>query len=301
VHQHFWDLENKPHGVFYPWLKGPTQSESHMGGDLDSIRTNYLIEHYLEDTKDLNVVRSVHVQAECGDDKAETNWLTSIAELHGFPHAIVARANLADDNIEETLAYYTRHPAVKGIRHLLNWDDDNEKIRFADRNFLNDESWIKNFHLLEKYGFSFDLHCWYTQFDEAIELIKKYPKVLFILDHTGLPKGYLDPTPEALQGWKDAMERIAAYPNVVVKLSGLSMTHHNVTPEVFSPLIKYTVQIFGANRCMFASNFPVDKMQGSYSNLLNTIQESLKHLPIDDQKKIFHDNAIRYYRLDENM
>jgi len=298
VHMHLWDLENRPDGVFYPWLKGSTQDKSHMGGDLDSIRKNYLLEDYLADIKDLNVIKSVHVQAECGDDKAETTWLANVAKNGQYPHAIVARANLADENIEDILAHHSKHSSVKGVRHLLNWDDHNEGIRAADRDYLKDERWNKNFALLEKYNLSFDLHGWYTQFDDAIQLIKQHPKTQFILDHTGLPKGYLDPSEDALQGWRNAMTKISKYPNVAVKLSGLSMTHHNVTVDTFKPLIVFTVQTFGVDRCMFASNFPVDKMQGSYKNLLTVIKESLQDFSYEDQKKIFHDNAIKIYRLD---
>lgn len=79
AHQHFWDLDN----LSYGWLKGPNQVDVHLAGKLDPIRKNYLLGDYLEDTKHQNVVKSVHLQAECGDRLGETKWLQSLADKHG--------------------------------------------------------------------------------------------------------------------------------------------------------------------------------------------------------------------------
>jgi len=294
---HLWNLSEKPCGVFYPWLSGPKQAKSHIGGDLNQIRKNYLIDDYLSDIQGSNVVKSVHVQAECGDDEAETTWLTQVSKSHGFPHGIVARADFYDPNIEKKLLFQSQNPKVKGVRYLLNWDADPSLCMAEKGGEMNDPKWRETFKLLQKFNFSFDLHIWPLQVNDAIDLISAFPDTQFVLDHTGLHKGYLDPSPEAFEQWKTSLQKLSKFPNVVMKISGLSMTHHSPNVETFKPFILESIKIFGVDRLMFASNFPVDKMQGSYKNLVNVTKECLKDLSKDDQKKIFHDNAVKYYKL----
>jgi len=299
-HMHLWDLETKPFGTFYPWLKGPTQSKDHIAWNaekFETIRKNYLLENYKQDTKNHHVVKSVHVQAECGDSQSETKWLQSLANEHGFPHGIIAHANLSDKNVDELLQFHSQFKNVRGIRQLLNWHEK-ENLRFCDRgDYLRDPAWWKGFALLEKYNFSFDLHIWHTQSDDAVNLATAFPHIQIILDHTGLPMGYLDSSSVAIDQWKHGLTKIAKCPNVTLKLSGLSMTHHVVTVENFKPLILAAIHIFGVERCFFSSNFPVDKINTTYDNLFNVFKECVKDFSVDDLKKLFHDNAQRVYRL----
>jgi len=294
-------LENKPFGCTWEWLKGPHQIEGHMAAkdseSMKKMKTSFGISTYLEDIKNNNVVKSVHVQAECSNAKGETEWLQSIADAKGFPHGIVAYANFADDDVDQLLEFHSKFKNVRGIRKLLNWDDEKASLRVPEKDYLKDPKWRKGFALLAKYNMSYDLQIWYTQMDDAFELAKEYPNIQIILNHTGLPMGFLDPSENAIQGWQNGMKKLAQCPNVVVKISGLCMTYHDVNLKNFKPLIDFTISCFGVERCMFASNFPVDRLNTTYDNLFVVFKECVKDLPADHQKKLFHDNAIKYYRL----
>jgi len=301
AHFHLWDIEGGPMNTHWPWLKGPNAIKSHIAGDEEKVtktlKHNYLIQDYLNEIKDQKVVKSVHVQAECGNPRGETEWLQSIADKHGYPHGIVAHANLAEHDLDHLLAHHAKFKNVRGIRQLLNWSDTRNDIRFAEKDFFQDPNWRKGYALLEKYHFSFDMHIWYFQMDAAAELIKAHPNIQVILDHTGMPMGYLNPTSEALEGWKAGMKKLAQLPNVACKLSAIAMMYHDVNVENFKPLIRFAIDTFGVDRCLFASNFPVDKMNSTYNHLFDTYKRCVSDLPHSDQKKLFHDNAVKFYRL----
>ena len=93
------------------------------------------------------------------------------------------------------------------------------------------------------------------------------------------------------------MRELAAAPNVVVKISGLGTVDWNWTLESIRPFVLQTIEAFGIPRCMFASNFPVDKLYGDFDTLYAAFREITKHFSLDERQMLFHDNAARYYRL----
>jgi len=290
AHHHLWNLED----LKYSWLYGPKQQQIHLAGNLDSIRTTYTVKDFIEDNKNQHVIKSVHVQAECDDEIGEAKWLQSLANEFGFPHAIVAHGNPAAPNFRETLDVYRTLPNVRGIRQLLNWHDTQPKLRVCEENFLKNEQWIKGLELLAEYGFSFDLQVWQHQLSEAADLVALADKIQFILNHTGFPFSRGE---EAFKEWKEGMEKIAKNPNIAVKISGLGMTDHHWTVDSIRPYVITTIQIFGVDRSMFASNFPIDKLLSDYDTLYNAFKEIVKDFSQADIQKLFHDNACRYYRI----
>jgi len=289
AHQHFWDLDN----LKYEWLKGPHQTNAHPAGDLAPIRRNYFLDDFKEDTKNQNVVKSVHVEAACANIVEETKWLQSLADCHGFPHGIVAHADLSSPDLRTLLDEYKKFPNVRGLRQLLNWSEDPAK-RATQKDLLKEEAWFKGLQLLEEYGLSYDLQVWQHQLSEAAALLAKVPNIQIILNHTGMPT---ERTNAVYQEWKEGMKKLAELPNVAVKISGLGMTDHNWTVESVRPYVITTIQVFGVDRCMFGSNFPVDKLLGDYDTLFNAFKEITLEYSANDQQKLFHDNAIRFYRL----
>jgi len=299
AHMHLWDLDSEPFGNTYGWLLGPKAIQSHLAGSgerLQKMQTTYLLNDYEEDAKNLNIVKTVHVQAECDNSRGETEWLQNIADNHGKPQGIVAHCNLAKEDVEDNLKFHCQFHNVKGIRQLLNFEDKNSNLNFCDRgDYLTDPNFLRGFALLEKYHLSFDLHVWYHQMKDVATLADRFPNIQIIVDHLGCPKGYLDPSLDSKKGWKEAMELMSKRPNVAVKLSGLWMT---LQPEEFEEYLHYVIGIFGVNRCIFASNCPVDKMNAkTLENLVNEYKRSLRNFSFEEQKKFFHDNAIQFYRL----
>lgn len=222
----------------------------------------------------------------------ETAWLQSVAdapESGGIPHGIVAFANLADENVEALLAAHAEFSNLRGIRHILNRDPD-----IADRDYLADDRWCDNFSLLHKHGLSFDLQIYFPQMTAAAGLARRYPGTQIILNHAGMPH---IPGAEGFAGWQDGMRKLAACDNVAVKISGLAMTDHEWTTEGIRPIVEATIEIFGVERCMFGSNFPVDGLYSTFDTIWNAFKTLTQGFSESERVAMFHDNAERFYRL----
>jgi len=294
AHHHLWDLEAHR----YPWLSPETR---HPAGDLTPICRSYRLADFLEDARDQELVKSVHVQAEIdrADPVRETAWLQRVADdpaSGGFPHAIVAFADLADPEVEAVLEAHARYPNVRGIRFLLNYEEDAPLYCATTRgDWLTDPQWRQGYALLEKYRLSFDLQIFWQQMADALDLASAFPNIQLILNHTGLPRSR---EPDYVANWRQGMRTLATAPNVAAKISGLAMFHHNWTPEVIRPFVLDTIEIFGPERCLFASNFPVDRLQSSYDALWQAFDQITADFSEPERRMLFHDNAIRYYRLE---
>jgi predicted TIM-barrel fold metal-dependent hydrolase len=290
THHHLWDLTNN----YYPWLSDNIKTI--WIGDYSSIRQDYLVKDYLEDCKNQNVVKSVHLQAlwDPSDPVGETRWLQQCYDKCGYPDGIVAYANFAEPNVEEVLKGHCEYPNVKGIRKDLNWHD-NPLYRFTERpDYMTDEQWLKGLALLEKYNLSFDLQIYSHQMREAAKVVERFPNIQFILTHAGMP---IEQSEKGFNFWRENIKQLASLKNVAVKISGFGMFDKNWTVESIKPFVLNTIEIFGVNRCMFASNFPVEKMFSSYDKIFDAFKEIVKHFSLEDQIKMFHDNASRYYKL----
>ncbi|MGH6943975.1 MAG: amidohydrolase family protein, partial [Geminicoccaceae bacterium] len=239
----------------------------HPAGDLGPIRQSYRIADFLHDARRQDLAESVHLQAEMDDPLAETAWLQEVADGpgHSFPHAIVAYANLADPGVEAVLERHCRHRNMRGIRYMLNHEDKEPLYCAASRgDWLRDETWRRGYALLERYRLSFDLQIFWHQMADAADLARACPGVTMMLNHTGMPR---KADADYVQGWRRGMRALAREPNVAAKISGLGMFHHDWTAETIRPFVLDAIEIFGADRCMFASNFPVDKLSCDYDAL----------------------------------
>jgi len=249
------------------------------------------------DAKSQNVIKFVHIQAECEDPIGEVQWLQKQADEHGVPSGIVGWAHLSENikQLEEKLDIYHHCHNVRGIRQLLNWHDD-PSLRFTDKgDYMVNDVWQKGFALLQRYNLSFDLQIYAAhQADQAIKLAKMFPSLLLILNHTGMP---VDRSEEGIELWKKNMTKLSKAPNIVVKISGLGMVDHHFTSESLSPFILHTISSFGVNRCMFASNFPIDKVVSSYDKVWSDFKECVHNFSQAEQHKMLCTNAIKYYRL----
>ncbi len=298
THHHLWDLEHNS----YPWLK---RDVGHFAGDYSKIRRSYLIANFQADAASLpkgwELVKSVHVQAEWDHDAdpvGETVWLQRVADstgAKGMPNGIVAFADLADPRVEDTLARHAQHKNWRGIRHMLNHSRDNARLNFTPRgDLMADKQWRAGYRLLSRFDGSFDMQLWPWQLEAAARLTGDIPDVRVVLNHTGLPYAR---DAAALRQWREGMTALAARPQVACKISALGMAHRGWTTEFIRPLVEETIAIFGAARCMFASNFPVDSLTSSYAQVWHAYDDITSKLPASDRQKLFHDNAVKYYRL----
>lgn len=288
-HHHLWDIKTN----YYPWLSD--QIKPAAFGEYLPICKNYLIDDFLEDAKNQNVVKSVHLDV--GYDPAnpvgETAWLQEAADKHGFPHGIVGYADLSQPDVVELLDRHKQYPNFRGIRQSLNYHPDSAKTYLSRPGVSRERQWRKGFALLSSRNLSFDLQIYYPQMKESYDLAKDYPDTQIILNHTGMQ---LD-GPEHFGAWRKGMAKLSQAPNVACKISGLGMGDRQWTPESIRPYVLTAIDTFGIDRCMFASNFPVDKLFSSYDAVFNAFKEITKNFSDNDRGKLFYSNAEKYYRL----
>jgi predicted TIM-barrel fold metal-dependent hydrolase len=289
AHHHLWELSK---GYKYPWLQD-RQSGEGMLGDLRPIVRDYELQAYRADVGNYDLVKSVHVEAVPIDGSAETRWLQGISADGGLPSALIGRVELHRSDAESLIADQCNYSAVRGIRHIINWHE-NPRLSFTDHHYLEDSAWLAGFKLLRKYHLSFDLQIYPGQMDAAASLAAHNPDTLIILNHTGMP---VDRDEAGFAVWRAGMKHLAAQPNVVAKISGLGMVDHNWSEATIRPLVLETIEIFGAERAMFASNFPVDRLYSTFDALYGAFERIVGAFSETEKAKLFHDNAIRLYRL----
>ncbi len=292
AHAHFWDLEAQ----YYPWLRD-SEPIPFRYGDYSKIRGNYLPEDYRRDSQDFTVVGMVHVEAEHDprDPLGETRWLSRLTARTGLPSACVGQARLDSGDLAEVLAAQAEFPLLRGIRHKPAAVDDPRDERRGAPGSLDDAAWRRGYARLSHHGLSFDLQTPYWHLDAAAELAADFPETQIIINHTGLPA---DRSAEGLAAWRTALEMVAAQANVALKISGLGLPGRPWTVADNGPVVRDAIAIFGVARCLFASNFPVDSLVADYRTIFSGFREITADFPPGDIGKLFHHNAVRFYRLD---
>jgi predicted TIM-barrel fold metal-dependent hydrolase len=159
---------------------------------------------------------------------------------------------------------------------------------------MSDPAWRRGFAALGTHGLSFDLQAPYWHLREAADLARAFPGTTIILNHTGLPA---DRSKAGLGAWRDALAAFAANRNTAVKISGIGLAGGAWTVEANGPVVLTAIEVFGVDRCMFASNFPVDSLTGDFDTIFDGFRRIVAHLPERDQRRLFAENAARYYRV----
>ena len=291
THHHLWD----PTSNKYDWLVAPGH---------EIFNHVYLVDDYISDFKKLNIIKSIHVQAEINKSETiyETEWLQNISNSNSstntfnFPNAIIGFADFLDSDVEKILEQHLKTANFRGIRHILNFDKNNKNISHASMDYLKEETWLKNFSLLSKYNLSFDLSILLNQVNDAAKLISNESNTLFIINHTLSPK---DVTENSMEAWLSGIKLLSSFDNVVVKLSGFGEFNSKWTEETIRPLILNTIDNFGEDRCMFGSNFPVDKFLSSsgYFDYWNAYFNIVSDFTDNEKDKIFYQNAEKFYKI----
>jgi predicted TIM-barrel fold metal-dependent hydrolase len=291
AHHHLWDLKAN----YYPFLSDKPEPHFFLG-DYGAIRRNYLPADYLGDSKGHNVLTTVHCEAEMDRNRqvAETEWLTEVNARHGFPGAIVAHAWFHTDNAEEILAAQAKFPLVRGIRSKPVTSLTPGTGVPGAPGTMQDEKWLRGFALLEKYSLSWDLRVPAWHLAEAAEVARQFPKVPIVLNHTGFP---WDRSEEGLATWRRAMEAVARQPNVHVKVSEFGLKDAAWDYESNRRVVLETIEIFGIERCLFATNFPVAGLRIDYDTLVRSLSRMLADRSPADRDRFFWKNAASFYRL----
>lgn len=293
AHHHIWDLEHHR----YPWLE-PGTLVNHRYGDYSAIKHTYLPRDFVRDTTGSRVVASVYMEAEWdpADPIGETRYIHQQHELTGVPTAMVAQAWLDAEDAEQVLRRQAEFPLVRSVRHKPGGPSSPAEVAAGVRSLMSDERWRAGYALLGELGLHFDLQTPWWNLPEATLLALDFPRTTMVINHSGV---LLDRRPETIAAWRRALQDIARAPNVVIKASGLCVEGQPWSTEANRDVILDMVRIFGADRVMFGSNFPVDGMFASYAQILDSFRDILAELPEQDQADVFFGTAKRVYRLDD--
>lgn len=290
AHIHLWDLAH----IRYDWLSPPFGDDG-PNGSVEAIARDYGVADYRADLARWNVAGAVHVDAGAAAESAlaETEWLDGLAEAEGLPTGFVAFAALSDPDVDALLAAQAAHRRVKGIRHIVNWHADPQRT-YGPVDLTVDPQWQQGYALLAKHGLSFDLQCYPGQMPGLAPLIDRHPDIQVIINHMGMP---VLTDADGIEDWRTGLKSLARLPHVAIKLSGMGFVRRDWTKENVEPLVREAIDMFGTDRCMFASDTPTDKLFGSIDRYMEAYHAIVADFPEEDRRALFGRNANRLYRL----
>lgn len=283
THQHLWDLKQLRLG----WVAGLA------GKPKEILGRDYLPADYAAASKGLNITKTVYMEVDVAeaDQVKEAEWVAKVcAEAKTPMVAAVISGRPASDGFPDYLDRFKGNKHIKGLRQVLHTPATPVKLCLQ-------EKFVKGVQLLGERGLSFDLCLRNDQLDDGAELIDRCPRTRFILDHCGNPhNGTQD-----LDGWKKGLAKIAGARNrnVMCKFSGI---YGNVSvadwPAVkLAPVVKTVIDLFGWDRVMWASDWPVVNLGASLAIWVAVAKEMVRDASAANQRKLFHDNAAQFYGL----
>lgn len=292
AHHHFWDLGG---GRLYPWLMRPPWLNFRYG-DYAAIRRTYLPDDYAKDTAQHNVVKTIHMEAEYdpADPVGESRWLERVNAEYGRPQACIAQVWFDRPDIDTILTAQAAFSLVKSTRHKPSATAAPTDLVRGRPGSMDDPLWRRGYALLEQYGLRFDLQTPYWHLPEAADLARDFPNTKIIINHTALPA---DRSEAGLALWRRNLEGVAAYPNVYLKISGIGLKGGRWPVAANRQIALDAIDIMGYERCMFASNFPVDGLCADFDTIFSAYKSYVAELPREQISALFHDNAIRVYGL----
>jgi len=302
----------------------------------DRPNNRYVLEELLQDTgSGHNIVRTVFVECRSSYDMDAPEEMRPVGETV-FVEGIAGRS-ASEQHVKTAVAegiigftdmtlgagvvpVLEAHLAAgkgrfRGIRHSSVWDasPDITGYRNPPRGLLLDARFREGFSYLQKYNLSFDSWLYHPQLTELADLARACPDTIIIADHIGGLLGigpYAGKRDEVLQDWKRGITALATCPNVYMKLGGLGMPlcgfgwNERPAPpgsaelaEAMAPYYHFCIEKFGADRCMFESNFPVDKVSYSYNVMWNSFKLIARDFSSGERAALFHDTAVKAYRL----
>jgi len=293
AHHHIWDLQANHH----PWLSEEPPPPFRYG-DSRPLRRTYMPADYRRDAAGQNVVATIYMEAEHdpADPLRETRWVHEVAARDGLPQAMAGAAFLDREDAAAIIRAQAGFPLVRSLRHKPRGVATPEAYDPAHRipGSMRCAAWRAGYRHLAANGLFFELQTPWWHLGDALELAREVPETLIVLNHLGLPA---DRSASGLAGWREAMARLSDAPNIRVKLSGICVPGQRWTPELNGWVVLEAVRLFGAARCMWASNFPVDGLVSGFAEILGAMRAITADLPRADRLRIFHGTAAETYRI----
>jgi len=252
---------------------------------MSAIKKDFLPEDLKLELSDKGIDGCVAVQADQCEE--ETNFLIEQSKQYDFIKGVVGWVDLRAENIEERLSYYAQEKSVKGFRHVVQ-DEPNV-------DFMKLPKFQNGISKLEKYGFTYDILIFPSQLHAALDTVKKFPNQKFVIDHIAKPnikEGHFD-------NWAKGMKALAACENVSCKLSGMvtEADWMNWKQEDFTPYLDAVIEMFGIDRVMYGSDWPVSLIEWTYGDVKGIIDTHVINFSEEEKEKIYGKNAIEFYSL----
>lgn len=275
AHLHLWD----PSLLRYPWLD-----------EIKLLNRAYLSGDYLKESRDINIEKLVFVQCECIPSQylKEVEWVTSLKNIEPRICGIISWAPVEKGElVRRDLEELYKNKLVKGIRRLIQFEKDME--------FCLQPGFIKGVQTLADYDFSFDIGIAHFQMKNTIHFVRKCPGTSFILDHIGKP----DIKNQLFDPWKTEIKELSKIGNVFCKISGLvnEANHKKWKVEDLKPYIDHVIDCFGFEKIIFGGDWPVLRLTAEYQQWIEALLEVVGNVRENDLKKLFYDNAIKFYKL----
>jgi len=270
-HQHFWKYEEVKHS----WIDD----------EMAAIRRDFFPSDLKFVYQENNIDGCVAVQA---DQTIEENtFLLELSKENDFVKGIVGWVDLRSENIKEDLEKYTSYSKMKGFRHVVQGEPDN--------NFLLRPNFLRGISYLENYNYVYDILVFPHQLGAVLEFVKRFPNQKFVIDHIAKPyikDGFYD-------GWAVLMREIAKHQNVYCKVSGMitEADYKTWTPEQVEPYMQLVLDSFGVDRIMYGSDWPVCLVAGSYKKVVSLTANFISNLSVTEQNSIMGGNATAFYNL----
>jgi len=273
AHQHFWQL-SRPFN--YAWLDAPA---------LAPIRRDFLPEDLAPLIRAAGVERTIFVQTQHNLD--ENRWVLGLAEQHAFLAGVVGWVDLASEECERQVLEFKRHPKFVGIRHITQDEPDDD--------FMVRTEVLRGLAVLEAHAMPFDLLLYVKHLRHVPTLARRLPALKMVIDHLAKPCI----KHRRIDDWLPHFKAAAAYPNIYCKLSGLvtEADWQQWTVDDLRPYVQTAVELFGPERCMFGSDWPVCELAANYLQVYETLRDIVAPLGDDEQALIFGGTAARFYGL----
>ena len=288
AHHHLWKLDH----CHYPWLIAKGQRR--FFGDPAPIQRDYLAAEFKCEASRYDVIGSTHIQVGVADEDSvkETEWLQSVSETEGLPSAIVAFADLTAEDLHGRLTSHSKSSRLRGIRQIIGRHPDEDALNKSG-DLIENPDFLRGMKVLSERGLSFDLQLTETTYSAAARVLAKVPSLKVAICHFGSP---WDLSREGFDRWQTAMATFAELPSISVKFSGFGMFKPDWNADDIAPFVEAALGLFGADRCMAGSNFPVDKLYGNYERIWDALATVI--MCDDDYAKVTRENAIRFYDVD---
>lgn len=279
THVHLWD--RREHDLGYGWLDG----DDFPFGDLVAVRTaRFSVPELRAEGRLAGLTKVVHMNAAstAGDPVAETAWLQRLSDETGWPDAAVVTCDLAAPDVAAQLGRHRAHPVFRGVREM------GPVARFADPAFR------RGYAELGRVGGLFFHAVGLAGTAAALDLVRSCPETVFVLDQAGMPP---DRGVDTFEAWTGMLRALAAEPNTLCKVSSLGMADPVWTPASRRPWVLAPIEAFGADRVFLGSNWPVERLYSSYTDVVEGFRHAVRDLTPAERNAVLAGTAERVFRI----